>query len=54
MKESNPFGTLFLIVVGFLFIAIIIKLIPLIKFLVNFILFLLKVWKQVNHEYIFL
>lgn len=41
MKQSNPIGTLFLLVIAFLIIVIIIKLIPLVTFLVNFILSLL-------------
>lgn len=41
MKRSNPVGTLFLLVIAFLMIAIIIKLIPIVTFLVNFILGLL-------------
>lgn len=41
MKQSNPVGTLFLLVVAFLMIVIIIKLIPIVTFLANFILSLL-------------
>lgn len=41
MKQSNPIGMLFLLVIAFLIIVIIIKLIPLVTFLVNFILGLL-------------
>ena len=41
MKRSNPVGTLFLLVIAFLMIVIIIKLIPIVTFLVNFILSLL-------------
>lgn len=41
MRQSNPIGTLFLLVIAFLIIVIIIKLIPIATFLVNFILSLL-------------
>lgn len=41
MRQSNPIGTLFLLVITFLMIVIIIKLIPVVTFLVDFILSLL-------------
>ena len=41
MRQSNPIGTLFLLVIAFMMIVIIIKLIPIVTFLVNFILSLL-------------
>ena len=41
MRQSNPIGTLFLLIIAFLMIVIIIKLIPIVTFLVDFILSLL-------------